>query len=83
MAIGRIERIENMCPLFMIGYFAGGGGLPISDMYCIGKGCQLWDKENEVCSVKSISQELSRIREQLGKIPVEDIAGYEKNMKDV
>ena len=60
--------IEHMCPLFMIGYFAGGERLPVSDMYCIGEGCQLWDKENEICSIKSISQELSRVREQLSEL---------------
>ena len=60
--------IENMCPLFMVGYFAGGEGLPISDIHCIGEGCQLWDKENEVCSIRSIPQELSRVREQLSEL---------------
>jgi len=63
-----IVLIEHMCPLFMMGYFAGGEGLPVSDMYCISEGCQLWDKENEVCSIKSISQELSRVREQLPEL---------------
>lgn len=63
-----IVSIENMCPLFMIGYFAGGEGLPVSDMHCIGEQCQLWDKENGVCSIKSIPQELSRVREQLSKL---------------
>lgn len=63
-----MASIKNMCPLFMIGYFAGGEGLPVSDMCCIGEGCQLWNKENGVCSIKSIPQELSRVREQLSKL---------------
>jgi len=60
--------IENMCPLFMMGYFANGEGLPVNDMYCIGGRCQLWDKENEACSIKGIAKELSRVREQLSKL---------------
>jgi flagellar basal body-associated protein FliL len=60
--------IENMCPLLMIGYFAGGGSLPISDICCIREACQLWDEENGACSIKSIAKELSRVREQLSEV---------------
>ena len=65
--------MEHICPLFMIGYYAGDGEplspwAPVSDIECIGERCQLWDEENEVCSIKSISRELNGLREQLSEL---------------
>lgn len=60
--------MENACPLFIMGYFANGEGLPVSNICCIGEGCRLWDEENECCSIKSVSMELRHLREQLDKM---------------